>query len=146
MNEIYWETHDGRTRLPRHIQNEIHRDSSIYGKPGLTMGRQIGAYPILMGVNYHIPLETSSDVIVTGHGSRSLTGVEIGLDPNSMTERQFRSIPGIGDKAAWKIVSTRANRLSTNPEILAFENVSDVFDTTDLQMPEFASIVMEVKN
>ena len=110
------------------------------------MGRQIGAYPILMGINYHIPLETSSDVIVTGHGSRSLTGVEIGLDPNSMTERQFRSIPGIGDKAAWKIVSTRANRLSKNPEIRAFENITDVFDAADLQMPEFASLVMEVKN
>ena len=146
MNEIYWEAHDGRTRLPRHIQNKLHQDPSIYGKPGLTMGRQIGAYPILMGINYHIPLETSSDVIVTGHGSRSLTGVEIGLDPNSMTERQFRSIPGIGDKAAWKIVSTRANRLARNPEIQAFENISDVFDATDLQMPEFASLVMEVKN
>ena len=53
---------------------------------------------------------------------------------------------GIGDKAAWKIVSTRANRLARNPEIQAFENISDVFDATDLQMPEFASLVMEVKN
>ena len=110
------------------------------------MGRQIGAYPILMGVNYHIPLETSSDVIVTGHGSRSLTGIEIGLDPNIMTERQFRSIPGIGDKAAWKIVSTRANRLSMNSDSPAFENIHDVFDAIDIQMPEIANLVMEVKN
>ncbi len=146
LNEIYWEAHDGRTRLPRHIQNKIHQDPVIYGKPGLTMGRQIGAYPILMGVNYYIPLETSSDVIVTGHGSRSLTGVEIGLDPNTMSERQFRSIPGIGEKAAWKIVSTRANKLSKNPEILAFESIHEVFDSTDIPMPELANLIMEVKN
>ncbi len=146
LNNLYWEAHDGRTRLPRHVTNEIHQNPSIYGKPGLTMGRQIGAYPILMGVNYHIPLETSSDVIVTGHGSRSLTGIEIGLDPNVMTERQFRSIPGIGDKAAWKIVSTRANRLSMNSDSPAFENIHDVFDATDIEMPEIATLVMEVRN
>ena len=63
-----------------------------------------------------------------------------------MTERQFRSIPGIGDKAAWKIVSTRANRLSINPDSPAFENIQDVFDATDINMPELANLVMEVKN
>jgi len=145
LNEVYWETHDGRIRLPRHIENAMHKDPEIHGKPGLTMGRQIGAYPILMGVNYHIPLETKSDVIVTGHGSRSLTGVEVGLDPNTMTERQFRTIPGIGDKAAWKIVSARANRLSSNRNSLAFESVQDLFETVDLQIPEIVNSIMVVE-
>ena len=145
LNEVHWETHDGRIRLPRHVENAMHKDPEIHGKPGLTMGRQIGAYPILMGVNYHIPLETKSDVIVTGHGARSLTGVEVGLDPNTMTERQFRSIPGIGDKAAWKIVSARANRLSSNTNSQAFESVQDVFDAVDLQIPEIVNSIMVVK-
>jgi len=145
LNEVYWETHDGRIRLPRHVENVMHKDPEIHGKPGLTMGRQIGAYPILMGVNYHIPLETKSDVIVTGHGARSLTGVEVGLDPNTMTERQFRSIPGIGDKAAWKIVSARANRLSLNKNSQAFESVQDVFDAVDLQIPEIVNSIMVVE-
>ena len=90
-------------------------------------------------------IETKSDVIVTGHGSRSLTGVEVGLDPNQMTERQFRSIPGIGDKAAWKIISARANRLSSNSDSIAFENIDDVFELVDIQMPELASEIMEVR-
>ena len=70
------------------VQDPIHRDSRIAGRSGLTMGRQIGAYPILIGVNYQIP-ESMSDIIVWSHGARSITGIETNLDPNIMTERQF---------------------------------------------------------
>ena len=39
--------HEGRVRLPRHLQPEA-KDGSIHGKSGITFGRQIGAYPILL--------------------------------------------------------------------------------------------------
>ncbi len=107
LSDVYWETHDGRTRLPVHLTEE-HVGEHVHGRAGLTFGRQIGAYPILIGVPYHIPLETSSNIMITGHGARSITGVEIGLNINTATEKQLEAIPGIGKKAAWNIVSARA--------------------------------------
>ena len=118
LRDVHWETHDGRTRLPVHLTEE-HTGNSIHGRAGLTFGRQIGAYPILIGVPYHIPLESSSNIMITGHGARSITGVEIGLDINSVTEKQLEAIPGIGKKAAWNLISARARlkRKETAPSL-----------------------------
>ena len=118
LRDVHWETHDGRTRLPVHLTEE-HTGNSIHGRAGLTFGRQIGAYPILIGVPYHIPLESSSTIMITGHGARSITGVEIGLDINSVTEKQLEAIPGIGKKAAWNLISARARlkRKETAPSL-----------------------------
>ena len=55
LKDVHWETHDGRTRLPVHLTEE-HVGEHVRGRAGLTFGRQIGAYPILIGVPYHIPL------------------------------------------------------------------------------------------
>ena len=46
--------------------------------------------------------------MITGHGARSITGVEVGLDPMNVSEKQLESIPGIGKKSAWSLVSARA--------------------------------------
>jgi radical SAM superfamily enzyme with C-terminal helix-hairpin-helix motif len=118
LRDVHWETHDGRTRLPVHLTEE-HTGNSIHGRAGLTFGRQIGAYPILIGVPYHIPLESSSTIMITGHGARSITGVEVGLDINSVTEKQLEAIPGIGKKAAWNLISARARlkRKETTPSL-----------------------------
>ena len=118
LRDVHWETHDGRTRLPVHLTEE-HTGNNIHGRAGLTFGRQIGAYPILIGVPYHIPLESSSNIMITGHGARSITGVEIGLDINSVTEKQLEAIPGIGKKAAWNLISARARlkRKETAPSL-----------------------------
>ena len=111
IHDVHWESHDGRTRLPVH-ETELHRAPEVHGKAGITFGRQIGAYPILVGVEYKIPLETQSSVMITGHGARSITGVEVGLDPLTVSEKQLEAIPGIGKKSAWALVGERAKRLS----------------------------------
>lgn len=118
LRDVHWETHDGRTRLPVHLTEE-HTGKHIHGRAGLTFGRQIGAYPILIGVPYHIPLESSSNIMITGHGARSITGVELGLDINSVTEKQLEAIPGIGKKGAWNLISARARlkRKETAPSL-----------------------------
>ena len=107
IHDVHWESHDGRTRLPVH-ETELHRAPGVHGRAGITFGRQIGAYPILVGVEYKIPLETQSSVMITGHGARSITGVEVGLDPLTVTEKQLEAIPGIGKKSAWSLVAARA--------------------------------------
>ena len=129
LKEVHWETHDGRTRLPVHLTDE-HVGEHVRGRAGLTFGRQIGAYPILIGVPYHIPLETSSDIMITGHGARSITGVEIGLSIDTASEKQLEAIPGIGKKAAWNLVSARA-KLKRKEEQPTIESI---FKSAKLQL------------
>ena len=129
LRDVHWETHDGRTRLPVHLTEE-HTGTSIHGRAGLTFGRQIGAYPILIGVPYHIPLESSSNIMITGHGARSITGVEVGLDIDSVTEKQLEAIPGIGKKAAWNLISARA-KLKRKETTASLEQI---FETTNMEL------------
>ena len=116
LKGIWWEAHDDRIRRPEQILDKTHRDASIYGRAGITFGRQIGAYPILVGTPYQVPLETESNIIVTGHGMRSLSGVETNLSINTASQYQLEAIPGIGSKAAWRIVSNRAKALQKFPK------------------------------
>ena len=136
LNEIWWEAHEGRTRLPRHLEPEA-RSLDIHGKAGITFGRQIGAYPILVGMNYMAPLETYSNIMVTGHGARSITGVETGLDWRTATEKQLAAIPGISGKGAWNLISTRAKAISKNRTI---ENIDDWFKLAGIQIPEIVDL------
>ncbi len=131
LSEVHWETHDGRTRLPIH-QTSTHTDESVHGNPGLTFGRQIGAYPILIGVPYHIPLDTSSEILVTGHGARSITGVEIGIDIQNASEKQFEAIPGIGKKTAWNLISSRAKLLRKQDSV----SMEELFKAANTELTE----------
>ena len=139
LSGVTWEAHDGRIRLPAHLGEE-HRDPAIHGKAGITFGRQIGAYPILIGVPYHIPLETTTDIIVTGHGARSITGVECGLKMSTVTQKQLESMPGIGEKSAWNLISARAKAASKGRE---FWTIDEWFDKAGVEMPDLTARVLE---
>jgi len=143
LRDVWWESHDDRIRDPKQVTNAEHRDNSIHGKSGLTFGRQIGAYPILVGIPYKIPLETKSDILITGHGMRSISGVEVDLNINKVSQQQLAAIPGIGDKGSWKIVSTRAKRYRKSNSY--FESVSDAFISSDVNMPIFTEIILSAK-
>ena len=141
LRGIWWEAHDNRIRRPEQVIDPEHRDPSILGSSGITFGRQIGAYPILVGVPYRIPLESRSDVLITGHGKRSISGVELEIDVNEASQRQLESIPGIGKKSAWSIVSTRAKlirEMSDKP----FSSVSEAFIKSGLETPEIAEKIL----
>ena len=140
LSEIYWESHNQRIRLPSNLEDS-HQDVKIHGSAGITFGRQIGAYPILVGVPYQIPLETYSDILVTNHGKRSITGIEVGLDINEVTQKQLEALPGIGEKTAWKLISERAKIIRKNPDDIAFDGVEDAFDLINADIPEHATTV-----
>ena len=143
LSKVGWESHDSRIRLPAHLRDE-HLSEDIRGRAGVTFGRQIGAYPILIGVPYHIPLETTSDIIVTGHGQRSISAVEAGLDINSCSQKQLEAINGIGEKSAWKIISARArgkNKSQTEP---VWRHYEEAFAATGIALPENAEVIFGV--
>ncbi len=142
LREVHWESQENRIRVPDQYTNPIYWDEKTRGESGITFGRQIGAYPILIGVPYKIPLETNSDVIVTGHGMRSISGTEIGININEASQKQLEAIPGIGTKGSWKIVSTRAkisNKQKTN-----FSSVEQAFQLSDLKLPRIAKEILVV--
>ena len=138
LRGVWWESHDDRIRRPEQVLDPKHRDESIRGVAGITFGRQIGAYPILVGLPYKVPLESSTDVIVTGHGMRSITGVEAGMDVNTATQHQLEAIPGIGSKGAWRLVSARA-RVSTKG---GFDTVEAAFEAAGLGLPTAAEAIL----
>ena len=136
LSDVWWEAHEGRTRLARHLESEA-RSPDVHGKAGITFGRQIGAYPILVGMNYLAPLETYSNIMVTGHGARSITGIETGLDWRKASEKQLAAIPGISAKGAWSLIGTRAKAISKNRDL---ENIEQWFDSAGLIFPEIVDI------
>ncbi len=73
----------------------------------ITFGRQIGSYPLLVGVPYHLECGRSYDVIITDWGFRSITGIEYPFDINHETMNAISSLPGIGKKRGANIVRFR---------------------------------------
>jgi radical SAM superfamily enzyme with C-terminal helix-hairpin-helix motif len=74
---------------------------------GLTFGRQIATYPILVGIPEELPLKEFFTVKVVGHGFRSITAVPYPLDINRSSRKALESLPGVGKKRAVAIVRNR---------------------------------------
>lgn len=85
LKDVFMEIHDGNT----------------------TFGRQIGSYPLLIGVPYKLELGRSYDIVVTDWGMRSVTGIENEIDINHLPMTSLSGLPGIGKKRASKIVMAR---------------------------------------
>ncbi len=77
---------------------------------GLTFGRQIATYPILVGVPALLPLKEAYGVKVVGHGFRSITAVPCPLDVNAAGAKVLESLPGVGKKRAMAILRGRPYR------------------------------------
>lgn len=72
---------------------------------GITFGRQLGSYPLLVGIPAFVPLRKFVDITVTGHGMRSITGIPYPLPINKASSSLIRELPGLGRKAADSIIA-----------------------------------------
>ncbi len=85
-------------------QGTVLKDVYMEKKEGeRTFGRQIGTYPLLVGINYPLELGKYYDVSITGYGYRSVTGIHQPLRISEASFKQILEIPGIGEKDAGKI-------------------------------------------
>ncbi len=73
----------------------------------VTFGRQIGTYPLLVGIEYDLDLYEYYDAIITDHGQRSVTGVHHPFYVSEASFSQLQKIPGIGKKRAATIFRKR---------------------------------------
>ena len=77
---------------------------------GLTYGRQIGSYPLIVGIPKEIELNRFYNVLTVGHGFRSITGVPVPINVNTETPKVLQYLPGIGKKNVVRILSKRPFR------------------------------------
>ncbi|WP_201798817.1 radical SAM protein [Methanomassiliicoccus luminyensis] len=77
---------------------------------GTTFGRQIGSYPLLIGIPYPVELGKFVDVAVVGWGYRSITAIEHPLRINSCPLKALEALPGVGRKRAVRLFRKRPLR------------------------------------
>ncbi|WP_255192571.1 radical SAM protein [Natronobeatus ordinarius] len=78
-----------------------------YHQDGKTFGRQLGTYPLLVGIPGERPLGETIDVAVVDHGYRSVTGVPYPLDLNAASMDELTAVPGVGNRRAGDVVVNR---------------------------------------
>jgi radical SAM superfamily enzyme with C-terminal helix-hairpin-helix motif len=89
-----------RGRVLRSVYTEL-RDGHT------TFGRQIGSYPLLVGIPYPVEVGRFVDVSVTGWGFRSVTGIEYPLNVNTAPLKALEALPGVGRKRAIRLFRKR---------------------------------------
>ncbi len=87
----------------------------IIEQPGqISFGRQMGSYPILVGVPVMLEAGSVIDVVVVDWGSRSLTALPVPFRINALPPQAIKWIPGLGKTA-------KASLLAKRP----FKNIDD---------------------
>lgn len=72
-----------------------------------TFGRQLGSYPLLVGIPGQFPLYNSLDVIVIDHGYRSITALPYPVPINTAQRETIQHLPFIGKKRTNRILLQR---------------------------------------
>ena len=100
--------------------------TEIYNK--ITFGRQLGTYPLLVGIPLKLDPGRTFDILVTDHGRRSITGIPIPIDINSLPLKLLNMLPGIDHKQVAEVMRRRPfigkediiNRTSIRGKILDY--------------------------
>lgn len=74
---------------------------------GISFGRQLGSYPLIVGIPKKVELGRFYDVLIVDHGFRSITGIPIPININTEQPKVLQMLPGIGKRTATKVLSHR---------------------------------------
>jgi radical SAM superfamily enzyme with C-terminal helix-hairpin-helix motif len=113
-----------RVAPPGTVLPNVHLE---YHKDGRTFGRQLGTYPLLVGIPGERELGRTTDVAVVDHGYRSVTGVPYPLDVNNASMDELTAIPGLGKQRAGNVIVNRP-----------YETPDDLAETVDVDLSKFA--------
>ena len=83
------------------------RDVRIEVSGNLSFGRQLGSYPILVGVPLQLPRNTITDTVVVDWGMRSITALPVPVEINTLPASALRWLPGIGKKKVASVIAKR---------------------------------------
>ena len=119
-----------RVAPPGTVLPDVHLE---YHQDGTTFGRQLGTYPLLVGVPGERELGRTIDVAVVDHGYRSVTGVPYPLDLNAASMDELTAIPGIGSSTAGDIVVDRPYESVADTDLGATFDLSQFVTTRPLE-------------
>ena len=100
----------------------------------ITFGRQMGSYPLLVGIPGKFPLNQNINVKIIDYGFRSITALPFPLNINKSDSTTIKSIPGIGKKRLNRILLNRPFK-SENELINALDDLK-----TSKKLLEYISI------
>lgn len=86
------------------------RDVLVEVSGDLSFGRQMGSYPILVGIPFRLPERTVMDVVVVDWGMRSVTALPVPVAINTLPASALRWLPGIGKKKVAAVMAKRPFR------------------------------------
>lgn len=87
-------------------------------KGNLSFGRQLGSYPILIGIPGRITRGQFIDVRVIDHGYRSITALPWPFRLREACLQQLQALPGIGEKRARAILQEKPSNLAELRQVL----------------------------
>jgi len=73
----------------------------------VSFGRQMGSYPVLIGIPIPVPVGTVLDTVVVDWGMRSITALPCPIEVNRLPVHALAWLPGIGRKKAGAIAAAR---------------------------------------
>jgi radical SAM superfamily enzyme with C-terminal helix-hairpin-helix motif len=73
----------------------------------LSFGRQMGSYPILVGIPVQIAERSTIDAVVVDWGMRSVTALPVPIEINTLPATAIKWLPGVGKK---KVAAVLVNR------------------------------------
>ena len=76
----------------------------------LSFGRQMGSYPILVGIPLRLPERTVTDVVVVDWGMRSVTALPVPVAINTLPASALMWLPGVGKKNIAAMIAKRPFR------------------------------------
>jgi len=97
----------------------ILKDVRIEVSGDLSFGRQMGSYPILVGIPLPLPARDVTDVIVVDWGMRSITALPVPVRINTLPVSALKWLPGIGKKNVASVIAKRPFR-----DLAAYRNVA----------------------
>jgi radical SAM superfamily enzyme with C-terminal helix-hairpin-helix motif len=85
----------------------ILRDVIVEINGAISFGRQMGSYPILVGIPIRIAPWTVLDVAIVDWGMRSVTALPVPIDINTLPASALKWLPGIGRKKVAAVIAKR---------------------------------------
>lgn len=86
------------------------RDVVIEESGDLSFGRQMGSYPILVGIPLRLPERTVTDAVIVDWGMRSVTALPVPVRINELPVSAIRWLPGAGKKKVAAVIAKRPFR------------------------------------
>ena len=88
-------------------QGTILTDAVVEVSGNISFARQLGSYPILIGIPYELPAGTVGDFFVTDWGYRSVTAFQKPFSINTASHAVIKKLPNMGKKTGTNVFVKR---------------------------------------